>query len=155
MPRETSPSCIVIEGCLPTWESDPVATEAVAPILYTLALWPSGPQAPLLHPGTHQQARRLLGHPLQLGSPPLIGPHTSVSILEPAHLFRSDGFAVLRNNLCWRAGVLRPLWWTQGYWTKQRAQWYTTHTPSPGELDRFCLSSLDSAQTETKKRHSS
>ena len=51
MPRETSSrSCSVIEGCLPTWESDPVATEAVAPILYTLALWPSGTLAPW-HPG--------------------------------------------------------------------------------------------------------
>ena len=89
---------------------------------------------------THQQAGRLLGHPLQLGSPPLIGPHTSVSILEPAHLFRSDGFAVLRNNLCWRAGVLRPLWWTPGNWTKQRARWYRTHTPLRGR--RFGLSSL-------------
>ena len=94
-----------------------------------LALWHPGTLAPWLHPGTHQQARRLLGHPLQLGSPPLIGPHTSVSILKPAHLFRSDGFAVLRNNLCWRAGVLRPLWWTPGNWTKQRARWYRTHTP--------------------------
>ena len=148
MPRETSPSCIVIEGCLPTWESDPVATEAVAPILYPLALWHPctlapwhpGTLAPWLHPGTHQQAQRLLRHPLQLGSPPLIGPHTSVSILEPAHLFRSDGFAVLRNNLCWRAGVLRPLWWTPGNWTKQRARWYRTHTPLRGR--RFGLSSL-------------
>ena len=44
----------------------------------------SGPHP--LHPGTHQQARRLLGHPLKLGSPSLIGPHPGLSILQPAHL---------------------------------------------------------------------
>ena len=44
----------------------------------------SGPHP--LHPVTHQQARRLLGHPLKLGSPSLIGPHPGLSILQPAHL---------------------------------------------------------------------
>ena len=39
---------------------------------------------------THQQAGRLLGHPLQLGSPPLISPHPG--LLQPPHncrLFRA------------------------------------------------------------------
>ena len=141
MPRETSSrSCSVIEGCLPTWESGPVATtEAVAPILYTLSLTNrlGGCLVTLWSWGAHRSSA-----------------HTPVSRSSSLPIFQSDGFALL-HNLCWRAGVLRPLWWTQGYWTKQRAQWYTTHTPSPGELNRFCLSSLDSAQTETKKRHSS
>ena len=47
----------------------------------------SGPHP--LHPGTHQQARRLLGHPLKLGSPSLIGPHPGLPVLQPlqpAHL---------------------------------------------------------------------
>ena len=110
---------------------------------------------------THQQARRLLGHPLQLGSPTFVSPHPSLSVLQPTHdLPKSDGFALLHNNLCrWRAGVLRPLWWTQGYWTVDKAtdgQWYTTHTPSlPGELDRFCSSSHWKNQTEETSRHCS
>ena len=69
---------------------------------------------------THQQAGRLLGHPLQLGSPPLISPHPV--LLQPPHNCRlapSDGFAPL-HNVCWRAGVLRPRWRTTSYyWTKQ------------------------------------
>ena len=44
----------------------------------------SGPHP--LHPVTHQQARRLLGHPLELGCPSLIGPHPGLSVLQPAHL---------------------------------------------------------------------
>ena len=44
----------------------------------------SGPHP--LHPVTHQQARRLLGHPLKLGSPSLVGPHPGLPVLQPAHL---------------------------------------------------------------------
>ena len=86
---------------------------------------------------THQQAGRLLGHPLQLGSPPLIGPHPG--LFQPPHNCRlapSDGFAPL-HNVCWRAGVLRPRWRTTSYyWTKQARCAMVTLTLC------FCLSSL-------------
>ena len=113
MPHETpalpSCSCSVIVGCLPTWEGGPMATEAVAPILYTLSLTNrlGGCLVTLCSWGAHRSSA-----------------HTPVSRSSSLPILQSGGFALL-HNLCWRAGVLRPLWWTQGYWTKQRTQWNT------------------------------
>ena len=120
----------------------------------------SGPHP--LHPVTHQQARRLLGHPLKLGSPSLIGPHPGLPVLQPlqpAHLpkrrLRSAPQPLLASRRTPTTLVDTGLLVdkaTDGQWFK----WYTTHTPSlPGELDRFCSSSHWKNQTEATSRHCS
>ena len=120
-----------MQVCLPTWEFGPMATEAVAPIVYTrlsltnrlggclvtLCSW--GAQRSSAHTPVSRSSSLPMIFPKVTAS--LCSTTTSV-VGEQAY---SDHFGGHRAT---------------GQWTKQRTGNGTQHTPSlPGELDRFWI----------------